>query len=501
MSKTVMNRAFAAVIVILAVVGDDPSGRAFYIVQGKQIAECLDSTDSKCTSRAVSEYESWNVRCCADTDPGGWELNSDKGCTVYTNSNVPECNTADWSTAVEICTAAGGRLCTRKELEYPNLCSAGGGCKFDNYMVWSSSEGTMSPVFENYYVVHGYSGADCFDSVDPTCSTRVVSQDQRFKVRCCADSDPGGWLKKDGCSVFTESNVPQCVSMDWDSAAEICAAASGRLCTLDELENDCSKDGGCGFNRHMAWSSTVESSQSTTTRAVDTGYYIVQGKQQAKCLDTTDPKCTSRAVSADETWNVRCCADTDPGGWYRNADRDCAVFTSSKVPNCETADWGTAVELCSAAGGRLCTIDELEYPNQCSAGGGCDFDNYMVWSSTVGLLSPAVYKYYIVQGYSKADCFDDIDATCTTRAVSIYERFKVRCCADSDPGGWLQEDGCAVYTESNVPKCVSTDWFSAVDLCSAAGGRLCTREELEADCSKDGGCGFNRHMVWSSTEE
>jgi len=494
-----MNSAFAAVIVILAVFGDDPSERAFYIVQGNQRAKCFDSTDSKCTSRAVSEYESWNVRCCADNDPGGWVLNSEKGCTVWTNSNVPQCVTADWSTAVQICTAAGGRLCTREELEYPNQCSAGGGCKFDNYMVWSSTQGAMSQVLENYYVVHGYSRADCLETMDPTCSTRAVSQDQRFKVRCCADSDPGGWSKKDGCSVYTKSNVPKCVSMDWDSAAEICAAVGGRLCTLDELESDCSKDGGCGFNRHMVWSSTVESSQTVTTRAEDTGYHIVQGKQRAKCQDTIDPKCTSRAVSADEIWNVRCCADTDPGGWYKSDD--CAVFTNSKIPNCERGDWSTAVELCTSVGGRLCTKDELEYPNQCSAGGGCDFDNYMVWSSTIGLISPAVLKYYIVQGHSKADCFDTDDATCSSRAVSVHERFKVRCCADSDPGGWLQIDGCAVYTETNVPKCISTDWFSAVELCSAAGGRLCTRDELEADCTKDGGCGFNRHMVWSSTEE
>jgi len=177
---------------------------------------------------------------------------------VFTNSKIPDCRTGDWSTAVELCIAAGGRLCTRDELEYPTLCSRGGGCGYDNYMVWSSSEGSLDAEVDKYYIVHGYSGADCLDSEDSTCSTRAVSKDERFKVRCCADTDPDGWLHKEGCSVYTESNVPNCVSTDWDTAVEICTVAGGRLCTSVELENGCSKNGGCGFNSHMVWSSTKE---------------------------------------------------------------------------------------------------------------------------------------------------------------------------------------------------------------------------------------------------
>jgi len=252
---------------------------------------------------------------------------------------------------------------------------------------------------------------------------------------------------------------------------------------------------------------TPEPSKAPTTLPTELptvgGYYIVQGKQQAVCEDSTDPACTSRVVSPDEIWNVRCCADTDPGGWKQNTDQGCSIYTSSMIPECETADYYTAVSLCSAAGGRLCTLEELEYPNLCAKGGGCDHNYQMVWSSTWGTVSATVSKYYIVKGNSLSNCLDVVDPSCTTTAVSKDERWKVRCCADINPGDWLQNDGCSVYTNSYVPHCLSTDWDSASELCIAAGGRLCTREELEApnNCARGGGCGYDRHMVWSSTAE
>merc|ERR1719193_1591356 len=65
----------------------------YYIVQGKEISKCGDPTDSSCTARVVKKNEEWNVRCCADTNPGDWLQN--KGCSVYTNSVVPLCYTTD----------------------------------------------------------------------------------------------------------------------------------------------------------------------------------------------------------------------------------------------------------------------------------------------------------------------------------------------------------------------------------------------------------------------
>merc|ERR1719320_2007915 len=89
----------------------------------------------------------------------------------------------------------------------------------------------------------------------------------------------------------------------------------------------------------------------------------------------------------------------------------------------------------------------------------------------------------IVKGATGPKCNDLTDSTCTTKNV----------------GGWVQQSGCSVYTQSRVPQCYESDWDSASELCSTAGGRLCTREELESNCARGGGCGLNTKMVWSST--
>jgi len=220
------------------------------------------------------------------------------------------------------------------------------------------------------------------------------------------------------------------------------------------------------------------------------GKFIVQGAPRANCKDATDPTCTARSVNQDELHNVRCCAETDPGGWRQNDG--CVVYTNSKVPECYNTDWESAVEICDAQGARLCTKVELE--EKCAAGGGCGYNSEMVWSSTPDT------RFFIVKGNTGAKCLEESVFACHPRPVSIYEEWNVRCCADADPGGWLQNNGCSIYTQSQFPECVSTDWFSANHLCIVAGGRLCTREELESGCARDSGCLLNRKMVWSSTE-
>jgi len=222
----------------------------------------------------------------------------------------------------------------------------------------------------------------------------------------------------------------------------------------------------------------------------------VQGMESATCTDVGDPTCTTKIVDEKEFWSVRCCADTDPGGWLQNSG--CSVYTESNVPSCYKTDWQTAVEICNDVNARLCTKEELEYPSMCTANGGCGFNFKMIWSST----TKAVSKYYVVKGASGGDCNEISDIfECNTRYVSKDEQWGVRCCSDTDPGGWSQKGSCSVYTSSRIPTCMSaTNWDSAAGLCSSAGGRLCTREELESDCAKGGGCGLDYDMVWSSTE-
>jgi len=233
-----------------------------------------------------------------------------------------------------------------------------------------------------------------------------------------------------------------------------------------------------------------------TDIVAEIGPYIVQGMETATCTDVANPTCTTKIVDEEESWNVRCCADTDPGGWLQNSG--CSVYTESNVPRCYKTDYQTAVETCNNVNARLCTKEELEWPSMCTKNSGCGYNSKMIWSSTKATVS----KYYIVKGATSGSCNEISDIfVCNTRYVSKNEKWGVRCCAETDPGGWSQEGSCSIYTNSRIPTCMSaTDWDSAAGLCSSAGGRLCTREELESDCAKDGGCGLNSDMAWSSTE-
>jgi len=443
-----------------------------YIVQGAEYSTCHDLKDSSCRAKVVDNNEMWNVRCCADMNPGDWYQYG--GCSVYTNSTVPECYTTDWNTAVQICNDFGGRLCSKEELESPNFCSAKGGCGFNNHMVWSSTVGIVPTSPENY-IVKGATNAQCDED---NCSTRKAGIKEQWGVRCCADECIDGWIKNEGCSVFATSTIETCAVTNWESANHLCDSAGGRLCTKQELESNCAKGTGCSMNSKMVWSS-------------DSGfekYYIVKGASSSTCSDNN---CTTRAVGREEYWRVRCCSNTNPGGWTKKAH--CSVFAWSEVPGCSAADWDTALGLCEDAGGRLCTREELKM--NCAAGSGCSANNYMVWSSTSDVDS---MKYYLVQGASIASC---TETSCATRLADGEELWSVRCCAEVDPGNWIQNAGCSVYSQSLIQTCAVEDLDTASDFCTLIGGRLCSKEELESDCAKDSGCSMDSKMVWSNTQD
>ena len=62
-----------------------------------------------------------------------------------------------------------------------------------------------------------------------------------------------------------------------------------------------------------------------------------------------------------------------------------------------------------------------------------------------------------------------------------------------------------MWAESEVgedSKCYSEQNFeSALDLCKAAGARLCTSGELEDDCTQGTGCLHDFDLIWSSTDD
>jgi len=80
---------------------------------------------------------------------------------------------------------------------------------------------------------------------------------------------------------------------------------------------------------------------------------------------------------------------------------------------------------------------------------------------------------------------------------------EVRCCSDVSKEGWFKRAGCDVWTESRIDSVcyASKNFFEAACICGKLDGRLCTKEEIEGNCSQGTGCGFDHQVVWTSTQE
>jgi len=233
-------------------------------------------------------------------------------------------------------------------------------------------------------------------------------------------------------------------------------------------------------------------------------YYIIKGGPGNNCLDLD---CVTRTLNAHETAKVRCCADNYPDSTWTYVD-SCEIWAVSWLfgqVNCYITTWEKASWLCDNAGGRLCTKSELE--NGCAAnngGRGCGFDQYMVWSSTSGELpkdadsnspdSMAPAYYYAAKGRSHAEC---LEPSCSTAIVSQYDVKAVRCCSEKQEYyDWVSN--CGIWANSEVPFCYIVDWETAKSTCSNTGGRLCTKMEVENDCTIGTGCWFDTMLVWTS---
>jgi len=253
-----------------------------------------------------------------------------------------------------------------------------------------------------------------------------------------------------------------------------------------------------GFAWHIALSTSA-----------DDAYWIVKGAPTGSC---SDDNCTARAVNEHEIRAVRCCDDdsehisiSNNWEWVEY----CSVYVSSEVldTSCYMAQWEKAAWLCETVGGRLCNKSELV--NGCTANSGplsCGWDSYMIWSSTPGNFQEetdssdpaAVDYYYAIKGADSGDC---LESNCATEIASQFDSKAVRCCSTTNLyGAWSSRDcgdNMTVWSKSRFPYCYLVDWHTANEICCDAGGRLCTKEEIENTCTRGTGCWFNAMLIWS----
>jgi len=212
-------------------------------------------------------------------------------------------------------------------------------------------------------------------------------------VRCCSDTyKPHPWNKNAGCDVWAESEVDgRCYPAEtWLSAYEKCASQGARLCTEAEIEAECTKHTGCGFDAKYVWTSQFTTSPPTSSPTISVSPTVpvttppTSSHAVVVCGATHgEPVCgsSSKVVEVQSSLNaVRCCSDTyKPHPWNKNAG--CDVWAESEVDGrCYPAEtWLSAYEKCASQGARLCTEAEIEA--ECTKHTGCGFDAKYVWTA------------------------------------------------------------------------------------------------------------------------
>lgn len=79
----------------------------------------------------------------------------------------------------------------------------------------------------------------------------------------------------------------------------------------------------------------------------------------------------------------------------------------------------------------------------------------------------------------------------------------MRCCSDTRIDGWKKRSDSCPWAESDAGMggCRHNKKLAqAKGICEGADARLCTKQELEADCTRGTGCGHDADLVWSSLE-
>merc|ERR1739845_141878 len=134
----------------------------------------------------------------------------------------------------------------------------------------------------------------------------------------------------------------------------------------------------------------------------------------------------------------------------------------------------------------------------CTIKTGCGFDGHLVWSSSPvvdqGTFHPTD-EFHVVCGKGTG-CAEGNEQPAATA-----ENHSIRCCSDVEMQGkgWKKQDQCAVWANSLTPHCHEASFAEAAQICEAFGARLCTKTELASRCTIKTGCGFDGHLVWSSS--
>lgn len=503
-----------------------------------------------------------------------------------------QCNhNATFEQAWRYCYAAGARLCTLNEIQ--GGCTAGIGCGHDADMMWTASvsppappppivasdaqvQGLLSQIAVTENVNHFVA---CGSGRYTECGTNTMSADNRefHEVACCSDSplvgfvkrnpsptvscpyasrgaggttslvcsSSGDWVNSQDCGV-TANTVNCNYNATYMQAVQYCTAAGARLCTADEILDQCTTTLGCGHDADMLWSSTsvpradivtpVSAIVDAVARNSGSSHYVACGAQNQIAT------CGTRFTTAfnEEQHEVSCCSDAEIPNFVKRstvcpwAGRMVAPLTcSTDYPFANSQECGTGGDIrcnhnatyaqamlyCAQAGARLCTREEIL--NQCTRGLGCGHDADLLWTSTPSPPPvPAMGHIACGSAHRLAECASNISIVSTT------ELHDVSCCSDVPLGDFQTKDGCPYAARHQKPlecrlrganpnsnQCGSGAGADLPDcnhqatlaqakmMCEEVGARLCTLDEVVTNqCTIGLGCNHDGDMIWTADD-
>merc|ERR1711862_770128 len=118
-------------------------------------------------------------------------------------------------------------------------------------------------------------------------------------------------------------------------------------------------------------------------------------------------------------------------------------------------------------------------------------------SAPTALPSRGTNAHYALCGKGKNHCTEGDGFLAPNNALH-----EVRCCSDMSLLGWTKSTKCDIWTKSQFDGICQEhkSYCEAHNICTDAGGRLCTKVELVAKCTKGTGCSFDNDLIWSQTE-
>ena len=206
------------------------------------IEPCPSARDGRCDEGTLCPPGSDSEDCCDDGQPRAMDClgNTVDPAGVCCSDSCADCYGAqDFEDASAACPARGGRLCSAEELQGGCTAVAGrtcSGCTDD--AVWIDGD----PCLLSALAIRG--------SADRTAmQTQCVDARDRRSMTCCADTDlsvqPGDFVQKPGCDVWVGPYGCSETQVTLQVAVENCESQGARLCTGQEILDDCALDASC----------------------------------------------------------------------------------------------------------------------------------------------------------------------------------------------------------------------------------------------------------------